>query len=297
MKNNTKLALALGGAVLAVLVIWLSLSNHIGTKKGSDVSLVTATQPPDLQSTISTTPIVSGPASDSLPAIVKTDASVTTQPAITGNVNTANDWTRLLQNGGEAQTSGQASGDSASASTQPAMLAAFTATSSSATTQPAEVLGDAVSATGRTHKVEPGESFYTIAASVYGDASLYTKIEDANPNVKPNRLRIGMVLNIPDGKGTAASHGMTTLAAVDSAPTAHDSSTTSTPKAEVDSRTSYRVRASDTLMSISRKLYGNGQSWEKIYEANRDSIGPNPARLKIDMVLRLPEPPTVSSTN
>jgi phage tail protein X len=106
------------------------------------------------------------------------------------------------------------------------------------------------------------------------------------PTVNPSKLRIGMVINVPDLNAPLAVRA----AAYDAKPTAG-------ARAEVDSSKSYRVRAADTLMGIARRLYGDGQAWQKIYDANRDAIGPNPARLTVGMVLRLPEPPTVASTN
>ena len=43
----------------------------------------------------------------------------------------------------------------------------------------------------------------------------------------------------------------------------------------------------DCLWTIARKTYGNGQKWQKIYEANRDEIR-DPAMIQIGQVLTLP---------
>jgi len=159
---------------------------------------------------------------------------------------------------------------------------------------PATRPSSATASTGRTHKVAAGESFFTIAAAVYGDGHYFSRIEDANPNVNPNRLKIGTVLVIPDIDGaiahptqSAVTSGTATLASASLKPGA---------TADLDPSKSYRVQPSDTLMGIARKLYGDGQEWQKIYDANKDVIGGNPARLKVNMVLRLPVEPTVAST-
>ena len=49
----------------------------------------------------------------------------------------------------------------------------------------------------------------------------------------------------------------------------------------------YTVAPGDCLWTIARKTYGNGQKWQKIYEANRDEIR-DPAMIQIGQVLTLP---------
>ena len=40
--------------------------------------------------------------------------------------------------------------------------------------------------------------------------------------------------------------------------------------------------------SIARKTLGSGRFADQVYELNRDAIGPNPTKLRLGMVLRLP---------
>lgn len=40
--------------------------------------------------------------------------------------------------------------------------------------------------------------------------------------------------------------------------------------------TTYTVKKGDCLWTIAKKLCGSGSDWQKIYEANRDTIGKNP---------------------
>jgi cell wall-associated NlpC family hydrolase len=50
----------------------------------------------------------------------------------------------------------------------------------------------------------------------------------------------------------------------------------------------YIVEAGDTLSSIASKLLGDGNKWHDIYNANKGTIGPNPAKIKAGMKLVIP---------
>ncbi len=49
----------------------------------------------------------------------------------------------------------------------------------------------------------------------------------------------------------------------------------------------YTVVAGDTLTKIAAKFYGDGESWEPIYEANRDSLS-SPSALRVGQTLVIP---------
>ena len=49
----------------------------------------------------------------------------------------------------------------------------------------------------------------------------------------------------------------------------------------------YTVVAGDTLTRIAAKFYGDGESWEPIYEANRDSLS-SPSSLRVGQTLVIP---------
>ena len=53
----------------------------------------------------------------------------------------------------------------------------------------------------------------------------------------------------------------------------------------------YTVRASDTLTSIAREKYHNGDLWQLIYKANKAAIGARPDHLREGMKLTLPAKP------
>ena len=52
--------------------------------------------------------------------------------------------------------------------------------------------------------------------------------------------------------------------------------------------TEYVVQPGDTLRSIAQQQYGDAGLWPRIYEANRDVIGPNPDALVSGTRLQLP---------
>lgn len=56
----------------------------------------------------------------------------------------------------------------------------------------------------------------------------------------------------------------------------------------VGAATQYVVQPGDTLRSIALDQYGDAEMWQTIYQANRDTIGPNPDALVAGTTLQLP---------
>jgi len=52
----------------------------------------------------------------------------------------------------------------------------------------------------------------------------------------------------------------------------------------------YTVEAGDTLRSIAQQVYGDASQWPRIYDANRETIGPDPDTLNAGTRLRIPRP-------
>ncbi len=136
----------------------------------------------------------------------------------------------------------------------------------------------------RTHVMQRNETFSSIAKAVYGSSRHYIQIEQANPDVNPNAVRPGTVINLP---------------AIDAAPAAagaNSSGGAAAADAQVNSASEYRVQAGDSLYKISTKLYGVSTRVDELYEVNRDQIGEDPARVKVGMVLKLPDAPKISQS-
>lgn len=65
------------------------------------------------------------------------------------------------------------------------------------------------------------------------------------------------------------------------------SSTTAKPEAKTAGAKSYTVKSGDSLWKISEQMYGNGNDWRRIYEANKDRIQ-NPDVIQPGWVLTIP---------
>jgi nucleoid-associated protein YgaU len=50
----------------------------------------------------------------------------------------------------------------------------------------------------------------------------------------------------------------------------------------------YEIQSGDTLGTISQKCYGDPTQWRPIYDANKDTIGSDPDKLKLGAKLTIP---------
>lgn len=135
-----------------------------------------------------------------------------------------------------------------------------------------------VPTTSGKYTVAPGDTFSSIAAKLYGNRNLYHVIEKANPGVDPRKLKVGQEINVP------APQAVTNIA--DSVRT-----TAAQITGTIDTTRQYRVQPGDTLHRISQKLYGKTKYWSAIYDLNKQAIGPDAGKIKIGMVLELPQVP------
>jgi nucleoid-associated protein YgaU len=159
-----------------------------------------------------------------------------------------------------------------------------------ATTPPTSRPSAPLIAAVHSHTVAPGETYSSISAALFGNAKYWPEIAAANPKIDPKRLHPGLVLVIPDIPAAAVTPAAT------AAPVAPPLATpVSTPVAPIDAKTQYRVQSGDSLYRIAVRLYGNGNLGEKIYDINKDLIGPDPAKLKPGQILKLPQAPGQST--
>jgi nucleoid-associated protein YgaU len=136
---------------------------------------------------------------------------------------------------------------------------------------------------GATHVVRSGETFSSIAQAVYGSAAYYPHLIRANPHANPNNLKLGTVINIPKVEDVKATGGPA------SAEHSKGAALTVVDEVKIDPTKQYRVQSGDSLYKISQKVYGKPTYVEAIYEKNRQQIGANPTKLKLGMILELPE--------
>ena len=134
--------------------------------------------------------------------------------------------------------------------------------------------------TPKDHVVQQGEHLSSISLAVYGDARHYKEILKANPGLDERKLKPGTKLNIPDPSTfTAAAKAQQAVARLEPS---------------IDTTKEYRVAQGDSLYKIAMKLYGKPAKADELFELNKEKIGNDSSRVKVGMVLKLPEPPTAT---
>ncbi len=116
---------------------------------------------------------------------------------------------------------------------------------------------------GKTHIVSKGETLGDISKEYFGTTTKWKQIVDANPGVRPENLKVGQSLVIPDLPVTAG------------APAAG---------ASVGGNT-YTVKAGDTLESIAASTLGKKSAWKQIVDANP---GLKPTALRVGQTIQIP---------
>jgi nucleoid-associated protein YgaU len=327
MRRDLHIGLAIGGVLLAVLIVWGVVVN--GSKKHKEVTLQTvggtATDIPPATPTDTTpapaasdnTPPAVAPAVIMMPGPQPTNDT----PAPATSAKKGDEWVGLLAGTTPAPLipsgdnskqidaaapivtqSPDPSGSIASA-VQPGSQA-FPAPAAAVDTTPTPPAAastndthsaDAPAPAGtRTHTVAKGETFSSISKDAYGDSRYFEQIMQANPKVNPNRLRPGTVINLPDVSEVKSS---SKHADAKPAAAAGTSEAARPAAAAIDTQKEYRVASGDSLYRISMRLYGSGEEADHLYDLNKDKIGPNKARLKLGMILQIPSPPTVATAS
>jgi nucleoid-associated protein YgaU len=123
------------------------------------------------------------------------------------------------------------------------------------------------------YTIKAGDTFSTIAGDFYKDTRKWSVIAKANPGVDPARLKVGQVINVPtDG---AVARQATTVPERASAVTRPGGTT-------------HTVATGETLSAIAERYLGSKGAWKRLYEANKDAIGSDPAKLKVGTKLVIP---------
>jgi nucleoid-associated protein YgaU len=106
-------------------------------------------------------------------------------------------------------------------------------------------------------------------------------------------LAFGLAVGaLAPGLGTAPERGVsgrpTVVFASRATPPSIPLAPVATSLPRLDASDEYTVEPGDTLRSIAAQVYGDPDRWPRIYDANRDSIGPNPDALRAGLRLRIP---------
>jgi nucleoid-associated protein YgaU len=124
-----------------------------------------------------------------------------------------------------------------------------------------------------TYTIKSGDTLSTIAGEFYKDTRKWKAIADANPGIDPSRLKVGQVIKVPAEGGVARQ--ATTVAERASA----------APKS---SGSTHTVAKGETLAAIAERYLGSKGAWKRLYEANKGTIGSDPAKLKVGTKLVIP---------
>jgi nucleoid-associated protein YgaU len=142
---------------------------------------------------------------------------------------------------------------------------------------PAPAAPAAPKSTPREHVVQQGEHLSSISLAIYGDARHYREILKANPGLDERKLKPGTKIKLPDPSTFTSGRAQQAIARLEPS---------------IDPTKEYRVAPGDSLHKIAVKLYGKPARADELYELNRARIGDDSSRVKVGMVLNLPEPPT-----
>jgi nucleoid-associated protein YgaU len=126
-----------------------------------------------------------------------------------------------------------------------------------------------VVAGARTYTVKQGDTLGGIAARELGSATRWTEIQKANDNLAPEKLRVGMSINLPASSGKVAKK---------------DERKPSQPTRATGGRT-YVVRNGDSLSRIAARELGAAGRWTEIRDLNP---GLDPNRLKVGASIQIP---------
>jgi len=112
----------------------------------------------------------------------------------------------------------------------------------------------------RTYTTQAGDTLASIAEQFYGERDKWNLLYDANRGMlaDPDHIEAGLQLTVPE------------------------------PEQPATGRPSYVTAAGDSLRSVAERMYGDGEQWRVLYDANRQIIGDNPDALEEGISLLIP---------
>jgi nucleoid-associated protein YgaU len=120
--------------------------------------------------------------------------------------------------------------------------------------------------TAARYRVRAGDTLTSIAAAHYGDASKWRLIVRANPQIDPRQIKVGQELTLPPVDAKAENQA-------------------GEPKDEV--LATHQVGKGDSLYSLAKRYYGDGNRWRVIRDANPQlgRTGTPPLKLGAKLVI------------
>ncbi len=129
------------------------------------------------------------------------------------------------------------------------------------------------------YTIQPGDSLWGIAQRYYGSGQYWERILRDNADIisSPDRIYAGQVIIIKLTQNNMQPPANTEANTIEN-----------TSENSIVNAGSYTIQAGDSLWGIARRVYGRGELWEKIYQANRNTIS-DPGVIYNGQVLNIPE--------
>jgi nucleoid-associated protein YgaU len=309
MRTDAKIGFAIGGVLLAVLTVYaIVVPRHSKKPANTTVSLVTPIPAPSVSSDNSSNP---APTPPSMGAADAGSAPVTPPVApVTPSKEPVAPVTPGPGNGAVADNTHNPGADGFHpVQPSPDHLTGHLVDNGIYTpgtarhdgviahSDPVKTLPDDTEPTNTSHDtvytVKPGQTLSKIAYEVYGNSRFWVAIQRENKTLDPKHLKVGSKINLPDispvqpGADVVLDDGAPAVT-----PVAHTAVHTPARSPTAADAHSYIVKSGDSLYGIAKRLLGNGRKAEALYELNKEVIGADKARLKLGMVLKLPEAAT-----
>jgi len=132
------------------------------------------------------------------------------------------------------------------------------------------------------HRVQPGDTFTSLAEAYYGSTTHAAFLMNANPNIKkPTHLRIGTAIRIPPLAASTKPADSANRKVVRKPVTPQ----TATPAKQ---HRTYRVQAGDSFYRIARDQLGDAGRWRELLAMNDTLVHGDPTRLQVGHVVLLP---------
>jgi nucleoid-associated protein YgaU len=298
MRTDAKIGFAIGGVLLAVLTVYAIVVPKHKKTTNTTVSLV---QPPPMTTTatdgvVAPMPTIPTPPMTSADAAVTSTKDTVTTPVVTPTPSTPTSTTPLVDNTPTPPVDGfhpliapkgftksdEKPGKLVDGVYTPDNGVPTKAHKSSHTISPLpDDTADASTGNDRVYTIKSGQTLSKIAYEVYGNSRFWVAIQRENKGLDSNHLKVGSKINLPEITPVASS--AVTVADEEVAPESTHTAAVAT------NGHSYTVKSGDSLYGIARRLLGSGHKAEALYALNKDVIGPDKSRLKLGMVLKLPQ--------
>ncbi len=159
------------------------------------------------------------------------------------------------------------------------------------TVRKAQAALEAPSTAIETHRVQPGDTFSSLAKDYYGSEKHTSFLIRSNPQISdPNRLSIGAVIKIPPAPSGAESSARAAGAGLRGTPGGLMPARRDAARITPGTRRTYEVRSGDSFYAIARDVLGDATRWKELFDLNRDLVNGDPTQLQVGQIVTLPEP-------